>query len=101
MPYAHRRIHDADGHIMELPNWLHDHADAKTRERMGPVHVATVAPGEADSIEKFRAQHADPAYRARDEEELLLRKNWAATGSFIKEDRPAALVLGTSMSILF
>ncbi|MDG2333462.1 MAG: amidohydrolase family protein [Myxococcota bacterium] len=102
MPYAHRRIHDADGHIMELPNWLYDHADAKTRERMGSVHVATVAPGEADMIEKFREQHADPAYRARDEEELLLRKNWAATGSFIKEDRPAALdLLGFDSQLVF
>ena len=47
MTYAHRKIHDADGHIMELPEWLYDHADPKTRERLSPINVATVAPGEA------------------------------------------------------
>ncbi len=102
MPYAHRTMHDADGHIMELPEWLREHADAKTRERMAPIHVATVAPGEDTMIENFRAQHADPEYRAKDEEKLLLRKNWAATGSFIKEDRPRALdLLGFESQLMF
>ena len=27
MPYAHRRIHDADAHVMETPDWLQAHAD--------------------------------------------------------------------------
>ncbi|HIF97463.1 MAG TPA: amidohydrolase [Myxococcales bacterium] len=102
MGYAHRTIHDADGHIMELPEWLYEHADSKTRARLAPINVATVAPGEADRIAQFRADHADPEYRAQDEEQLLLRKNWAATGSFIKEDRPAALdMLGFESQLLF
>ena len=102
MAYAHRTIHDADGHLMELPEWLYEHADSKTRERLSPVNVDTVAPGEADRIAQFRAQHADPEYRAQDEEQLLLRKNWAATGSFIKEDRPAALdMLGFESQLIF
>ncbi|HIL80499.1 MAG TPA: hypothetical protein EYG54_04450, partial [Myxococcales bacterium] len=73
MGYAHRTIHDADGHIMELPEWLYEHADSKTRARLAPINVATVAPGEADRIAQFRADHADPEYRAQDEEQLLLR----------------------------
>ena len=102
MTYAHRKIHDADGHIMELPEWLYEHADPKTRERLSPINVDSVAPGEADLIAQFRTQHADPEYRAQDEEQLLLRKNWAATGSFIKEDRPSALdMLGFESQLLF
>ena len=102
MPYAHRTIHDADGHIMELPEWLYEHADPGIRERLAPIHVDSVAPGEADLIESFRAKHADPEYRRHDEEQLLLRKNWAATGSFISADRPLALdLLGFESQLLF
>ena len=102
MPYAHRAIHDADGHVMELPEWLHEHADPHIRDRLSPIHVATVAPGEADHIAGYRAQHADPEYRAKNEEQLLLRKNWAATGSFISEDRPLALdLLGFESQLIF
>lgn len=49
-------------------------------------------------------EHADPDrvrgplerqhsadYRARDEAEIMLRKNWEATGAFYKEDRRRAL----------
>ena len=102
MPYAHRTMHDADGHIMELPEWLHDNADPEIREKLQPINVATVAPGEADMIRTFRDRHADPEYRAQDEDQLMLRKNWAATGSFIPEDRPKALdMLGFESQLLF
>jgi predicted TIM-barrel fold metal-dependent hydrolase len=102
MPYAHRRIHDADAHVMETPDWLHAHADAYTRERLGKLPLATVRPGEEQLIERFRAQHADPAYRAEDEAQIMLRKNWSATGSFIPEDRPGALdLLGFESQLVF
>jgi len=35
----------------------------------------------------MRAQHADPEYRKDDVAQLMLRKNWSALGSFLKEDR--------------
>jgi predicted TIM-barrel fold metal-dependent hydrolase len=61
-----------------------------------------VAPGEADLIEHFRERHADPEFRARDEAEIMERKNWKATGSFIKEDRPLALdLLGFATQLVF
>jgi predicted TIM-barrel fold metal-dependent hydrolase len=102
MPYAHRTIHDADAHIMETPDWLAEYADPDQRERFAPVHVSAVRPGESELIDRFRAQHADPSYRAEDEAQILLRKNWAATGSFIKEDRPAALdLLGFESQLVF
>lgn len=102
MPYAHRPIHDADSHFMETPDWFHAFADPGVREKLPPVFVATVGPGEDRLIARFRAQHADPAYRAEDEAQLLLRKNWAATGSFLKEDRPRALdLLGFESQLVF
>jgi uncharacterized protein len=102
MPYAHRPIHDADSHFMETPDWFHAFADPDVRDKLPPVFVATVGPGEDRLIARFRAQHADPAYRAEDEAQLLLRKNWAATGSFLKDDRPRALdLLGFESQLVF
>ena len=87
MPYAHRPIHDADAHFVETPDWFHTFADPDVRKKLPRSVVSGVAPGENELIERFRTQHADPAYRAQDEEKILERKNWAATGSFLKEDR--------------
>jgi predicted TIM-barrel fold metal-dependent hydrolase len=102
MAYAHRRIHDADAHVVETPAWLHEWADPSHRERLRTIHLSGVRPGEVDLVERFRARHADPAYRARDEEEILLRKNWAATGSFLKQDRSRALdLLGFESQLVF
>ena len=83
MPYAHRPMHDADAHVMETGDWLRQHADPAVREKLPPIHLASVKPGEEQLIERFRAKHQDPDYRADDEAKLMLRKNWAATGSFV------------------
>ena len=103
MPYAEGRVfHDADAHVMETPDWLDGHADAATRARLGPVFVATVAPGEETIIDRVRRQHADPTERAAAESEIMLRKNWNALGSFIAADRPRALdLLGFSSQLVF
>jgi predicted TIM-barrel fold metal-dependent hydrolase len=103
MPYVEGRVvHDADAHIMEGPDWLLSYADADLRERMTPVMNMGVAPGEDDLLERYREQHADPDFRARDAEEIMNRKNWKATGSFIAEDRPLALdLLGFSSQLIF
>ena len=103
MPYAEGRvIHDADAHVVETPEWLFDYADPDIRDRMQPLYVASVKPGEDDLIEQYRRRHQDPEFRARDADEIMLRKNWKATGSFIKEDRPAALdMLGFATQLVF
>ena len=103
MPYTEDRIiHDADAHVMETPDWLEPFADAALREKLPPIAVASTRPGEDSLIESCRRQHADPAFRAQDEAELMLRKNWNATGSFIKEDRPRALdLLGFQSQLVF
>jgi predicted TIM-barrel fold metal-dependent hydrolase len=102
MPYAHRPIHDADAHVMETSDWLVRWADPDVRERLPRVFLGSVRPGEEKLLAEFRRRHADPAYRAEDEAQILLRKNWAATGSFLPEDRPRALdLLGFRSQLVF
>lgn len=103
MAYAEgRTYHDADSHIMETPDWIVPYADPDVRPRLRPLYVSTVKPGEEDLIEVVRRRHADPAERPRFEAEIMLRKNWSALGSFVKEDRPRALdLLGFSTQLVF
>lgn len=103
MPYADGRVvHDADAHVVETPEWLFEYADPDIRDRMQPLYVSSVEPGEDDLIEHYRRRHGDPEFRKRDADEIMLRKNWKATGSFIKEDRPAALdLLGFATQLVF
>ncbi len=104
MPYvpSDRVVHDADAHVVETPEFFREYADPDIRDRIPPLYVSSTAPGEADLIEHFRGRHADPEFRARDEEEIMLRKNWKATGSFIAEDRPQALdLIGVASQLVF
>jgi len=103
MPYVEgRTVHDADAHVMEPPDWLLAHADPGVRERLKPIYVATVKPGEESFIETWRRRHADPAERPAAEAEIMLRKNWSALGSFVAADRPRALdLLGFRSQLVF
>jgi predicted TIM-barrel fold metal-dependent hydrolase len=103
LPYAQGRVyHDADAHVVETPGWLLPYADPQIRDRLSPTFVAAVAPGEEAHIERWRKRHRDPAERPRAEAEIMLRKNWSALGSFLREDRPRALdLLGFSSQLVF
>ena len=103
MPYAEGRVvHDADAHVVETPDWLVPWADPGIRERMHPLYLSRVKPGEETFIDELRRRHADPAERARAEAEIMLRKNWSALGSFVKEDRARALdLLGFASQLVF
>jgi predicted TIM-barrel fold metal-dependent hydrolase len=51
---------------------------------------------------KARRQHDDPEFRAGEAENILLRKNYEALGSFRREDRPKALdLLGFASQLVF
>ncbi|MBC8240651.1 MAG: hypothetical protein H8E30_09275 [Alphaproteobacteria bacterium] len=105
MPYVtNRAIHDADAHLMETPEMLADFADPDIRERIGGQQFAHLMGGEGASamFAELRRNHGDPAYRADDEAEIMSRKNWHATGSFLKEDRGRALdLLGFKSQLMF
>ena len=103
MSYAgERRIHDADAHIMETAEFLAAFASEPIRRHLlgfdGSAAVAT----RAETVKNVLARQADPAYRAKDGDEILTRKNWAATGALFKADRPAALDhLGFASQLVF
>lgn len=95
-------VHDADAHVVELPTWFIEHADPEVAARMKPLYDFSLSPDEEHTIERFLERHEDPEYRARDADEIWLRKNWKATGSFRADDRPAALdLLGMSTQLIF
>ncbi len=103
MPYATRPMHDADSHIYETADWLVPHLDADTNAAVPRLWTRTEE-SETVGIDfvAARRNHADPAYRADDASQLMLRKNFDATGSFLRDDRPRALdLLGFSSQLVF
>ncbi len=113
MPYIEDRlVHDADAHIMETPSWLRDHADPRFRDRIDPPGYVNELKQTGDNREQladvdeaFRrivAKHASEEYRADEAAEIMSRKNFAATGSFIAEDRPRTLdLIGVASQLVF
>ena len=107
-------VHDADAHVMETPGWLRDHADPGVRERIEALEYASgnelrqTGDPEAQRVDLdaafdgLRRKHESDAYRAVEAEEIMLRKNFAATGSFIAEHRSRALdLLGFASQLVF
>lgn len=113
MPYIEGRlVHDADAHIMETPNWLRDYADPSIRERLQrPQYVNELRQtGDNDeqlanldrAFARIAEEHASAAYRDSEAAEIMNRKNFAATGAFIPEDRPRSLdLIGVASQLLF
>lgn len=97
-----RIVHDADSHLMESPDWFVPYADPGIRDRLRPLFQANVGPDTSFDIAALDAKHQDEGYRTAAEGEIWLRKNWAALGSFRKEDRPRALdLLGFASQLVF
>lgn len=107
-------VHDADAHVMETPSWLRDHADPAVRDRIAPLdygngnelrQTGDAAPQLHDldsAFAKITARHGSSEYRQVEAEEIMNRKNFAATGSFIASDRGRALdLLGFASQLVF
>jgi predicted TIM-barrel fold metal-dependent hydrolase len=85
---------------MELPGTILEYLDRRHHEafsaRANKLQLMT------DWVPKAVAKQDDPAFRARDEEELLLRKNHLALGAFRNSDRVRALdLLGFTSQLVF
>ena len=102
MPYIKNRIvHDADAHTMELPNWFDEYGNKKIqlafRDRFGGNKG--LAQTYFEDIDKH---HQTKTYRAKNVEELMIRKNYEALGSFNSHDRSEALdLLGVQSQLIF
>src|SRR5580698_10098264 len=103
MPYVEGRIiHDADSHLMELPDCLDDYFDPKLKGRYHALPIYKHKLGAPGWAEKARAQHEDPEFRAGAEANILLRKNQQALGAFRRADRPKAVdYLGFASQLVF
>ncbi len=103
MPYVENRtVHDADSHLMELPDVLDEFLEAKFRGRYDALPKLKRHPRDSEYVGKARAQHNDPIFRQGGNENILLRKNYEALGSFKREDRPRALdQLGFASQLIF
>jgi uncharacterized protein len=94
-----RLVYDADSHIHEPPGYAEQYADPAMRAQLAE-RLATFRkpPGIDEAIAK---QH-DAEFRAKDADEILLRKNSLAVGAVIREDRPRALdLLGFGAQLVF
>lgn len=111
-----RRVHDADAHIMEPPTWLRDHADPDVRDRIAiPTYAneltqtgdaATGDSPDPATLEQIFARlaerHRSDEFLAGEDTDVMNRKNFAATGSFLAEDRPRVLdYIGVDSQLMF
>lgn len=105
MPYIEDRlVHDADSHLMELPDCLDPWFDPKLRTAYHDLAIykykmTTPTPG---WDLPYRHRHDDAEFRAGAEENILLRKNYDALGAFRRTDRPLVIdMLGVASQLVF
>ncbi len=103
MPYVENRIvHDADSHLMELPDSLDKFIDPKFRAAYDALPKLQKNPRDAGWVKKARELHDNADFRASADTNTLLRKNYEAHGSFRREDRPRTLDnLGFASQLIF
>jgi len=103
MPYVTGRlIHDADSHLMELPDCLDPWFEKRLLGRFHDLPYYQRKLGKAGWAQSARERHADPKFLADADDQILLRKNYDALGAFLKQDRTQALdALGFASQLVF
>ena len=107
MPYASGRLLlDADSHVMELPDFLTDHADPDTRDALPPINFG--AGGKMQNmLERAAASRGDRTDVVRSLVDLgdgLIAgpKGYDALGAFDRDERAVALdMLGFHRQLVF
>jgi predicted TIM-barrel fold metal-dependent hydrolase len=102
MAYANGRlIHDADSHLMELADCLDPWFEPRLLSRFHALPAWQARRGNERPGQSAQA-HAEQAFRAGVDANILLRKNYEAHGAFLKADRPHALdLLGFASQLVF
>jgi predicted TIM-barrel fold metal-dependent hydrolase len=97
-----RRYLDADSHLMELPGWLDQYADAGVRERIRPLALGGAGRLADDAIRAAEARRGDEAVALAIESELMRKKGWHGLGAFDPTERVRALdLLGFDAQLVF
>ena len=106
MPYAKgRTFYDADSHIMELPDFLIEHADPGMRDRLPRIHVDAPRLREGLAHAEAHKAHAPELVAemvAMGDELISGPKGYMALGAFNAAERTAALdQLGFHRQLVF
>jgi predicted TIM-barrel fold metal-dependent hydrolase len=98
-----RTVHDADAHIMEIPGFWDEFIEARFKPKIDAVDLFWRRPGFKQKVlPGIERRQSDPAFRAGDAEQILLRKNWDALGSYRQQDSSDALDhLGFASQLVF
>ena len=104
---ADRPFYDADSHIMELPNFLIDYADAALRDKIRPVsyQASLVTDEEVDTIVANGSKHSPAHVEAQvalGDQLIAESKEIQALGAFDSDDRSVAMdMLGFKKQLVF
>ncbi len=103
MTYTQGRfIHDADSHLMELSDCLDPYFEKKLLDRFHNLPSYKEKVKKETWADAARQKQSDPEFRADMDEQIMLRKNYDAHGSFLAADRPAALdAMGFTSQLVF
>jgi predicted TIM-barrel fold metal-dependent hydrolase len=101
MAYVENRtIHDADAHVMEMPDKILEYLEARYVDDFRAFAGTRLHTPQA--MMDTAARHDDDTFRAAALENIMLRKNHEALGAFRREDRPACLdQLGFTSQLVF
>jgi predicted TIM-barrel fold metal-dependent hydrolase len=105
MAYIENRlVHDADSHLMEMPDCLDAWFDPRFLDAYHDLAIYRQKKTSPypDWDAPLRRRHEDHDFRSGSAENILLRKNHDALGSFRRTDRPAAVdLLGVASQLVF
>jgi predicted TIM-barrel fold metal-dependent hydrolase len=103
VPYAEGRVYyDADSHLMELPDWLEQFADAPTLERLRSLNLGGAGKLAAEAVAAAAERRGDASAAAALEDALMKAKGWNALGAFDPAERSRALdLLGFDRQLVF
>lgn len=103
MPYAEGRVvHDADSHVMELPDWIEGYADPGVRDRLRPLALGAAGALAEKAVADASARRDDPARADEAEAALMKMKGWSGLGAFDPAERSRAMdLLGFESQLVF